>query len=272
MEQYPPSVIIVLEMLLKPKQTDTLLKLGQIDAIVSWAWTCKKIFKICTEVCEAMLLTLGPNNTNLVLYEPHSQKRYLYKDSPTPLRWTVFSLLHCPVERKIQWLILLPHKFGVNTTLPCPRDRTLWLYNTTKDVPLSQIPDNEIHTVILCDPSNYIDLSYIHTFFPLLTKLKLIRAELNGRFFQPSIFLSNLVTLSIIECDLTYCNLNHWMLSMTKLENLKLENNKWDPKVNLWYSKIIDLNPSIKSVSITHTNPEALFINTRLCRSEVFIK
>jgi hypothetical protein len=120
--------------LLELEQINTLLKLKRTDTIVSLAWTCKKILEICTKVCEDRLftlLTLDPNNTNLVLYKRHIQKWYRYKNSSTPLRWTVFSLLGCPVEKTIQWVILPPRKFIVNNiTLSCLERRMLWLYKT----------------------------------------------------------------------------------------------------------------------------------------------
>jgi hypothetical protein len=266
LERYPSSVIGVLE---------ALLKLEQINTVVSWAWTCKTILEICTKECKDRLftlLTLDPSNTTLVLYKNYIQKWYHYKKSPIPLRWIVSSLLRCPVEKKIQWVILPPRKFIVNNiTLSCPERPTLWLYKTSTNQLVSQTLDVH-HTLILCEPLDSISLSYIWVNFSSLTKLKLIRATLKGKLFNQNISLSNLVTLWIIECDLTYCNLNSWTSSLKKLQKLKLENNKWDPKINLWHSKIVDLTSSITSVSITHTNLETLFINTRGCGKNVTIK
>jgi hypothetical protein len=241
LERQTPFVMKVLEALLMPKQINTLLEPEQIDTIVSWARTCKTIFKICTKECEDRLLvllpTLNPNNTNLVLYKNHLRKWYLHMNSSTPLRWTIFSLLHCPVEKKIQWVIL-------------PPNITLWLYRTRIHELLSQTSDNKIHILTLCELLDLVYFTHILVKFPSLIKLQLIRVVLNGRLFNQDISLSNLVTLWIIECDLTDCNLNNWTSSLKKLQKLKWENNKWNTNVN----PIIDLTTSINYISIIHTN------------------
>jgi hypothetical protein len=215
MKRYPSCVIIrVLEML---------LELRQIDTIVFWAWTCKTIFETCTKECEARLLRLNPNDTHLFFYKDCIWKWYHYKKSPIPLRWIVSSLLRCPVERKIQ-CVNLPS----NITLQRPKRRTLWLYKTSIEELVLQTSDNEIneineiHTLTLCNHPDPVDLAYILGIFPSLVKLKLISARLcrsgfNWNLSSPS----NLVTLSIIECDITKSDLNDYMLCFKKLEKLK---------------------------------------------------
>jgi hypothetical protein len=251
----------VLEILLEPKQ---------IDTIVSLAWTCKTILEICTKECEARLrtlLTLDPNNINLVLYKS-IQKWYLFNDSPIPLRWTVSSLLCYPVEKEI-WVILPPRKFIVhNITVSCPKRVTLCLYNTSIDGLLFQNSDNELHTLTLCELLDLVFITHILIKFPSLTKLRLISARLDGQVSNRHLLsLSNLVTLSIIECDLTDCDLDNWMLLLKNLRELKWENNRSSTNMNQ-----IDLIKSINSVSIIHTQSEPLFINTTRCGREVFIK
>jgi hypothetical protein len=245
---------------------ESLLELEQIDTIVFWAWTCKTILEICTKECEDRLLTLlptlNPNNTNLILYKSYIQKWYHYRRSLIPLRWTLSLLLRCPVERKIQWVNLLP-----NTTLPCPKRRALWLYKTSINEQTLRTPDNEIHTLTLCDYPDSVNFDSILAIFPSLIKLKVIRTTLIRSFvINPPIF--NLVALSIIECDITKFDLNNWMLRFTKLQKLKLKQNTWNnhmaPRVNL--------TSSIKSVFIIHPEPKSLIINTTNCGREVFIK
>jgi hypothetical protein len=263
---------------LEPKKTYTLqeleeihilLKLKRADTIVSLACTCKTILEICTKKCEDRLRTLlksDPNNINLVLYKS-IQKWYLFNDSPIPLRCIISSLLRCPAQKKIR--VTLPsRKFIVhNITISYPERVTLCLYNTSIDELLSQTPDNEIHTLTLCDCPGIINFLSILIAFPSLINLKLIRTTVMGGLpTKSSTF--NLVTLSIIECDITQFYLNDWMLQFLKLQKLKWVNNIWNTNV----IPIVLLSSSIHSVSITHTKSEALLINTINCGREVFIK
>jgi hypothetical protein len=255
------------------KQINTSLKLKYRDIIVSLACTCKEILKICTTECEDRLRTLlesDPNNINLVLYKTHIRKWYLFNNSRTPLRSTVSSLLRCPVK-KITCVTLPPRKFKFdNLTISYPERGTLCLYNTNINDILFQPSDKEIHTLTLCDCPDTIGFDSILNIFPLLIKLKLIRmtfAEKSHVVIPPNF---NLVTLSIIECDLRNCYVYRRLISNLKLQKLKWENNICNANIN---PKIF-LPSSINSVSITHTQSEPLFINIIDCgrKGEVFIK
>jgi hypothetical protein len=261
---------------LKPKKTYTLqeleqiytlLKLKRTGTILSLASTCKTILEICKKECEDRLLTSDPpNNINLIFYKS-IQKWYLFMNSPTPLPCIVSSLLRCPVQKKAR-VILSSREFKLhNITTSCPKHVTLCLYNTSINELVSQTPDNEVHTLTLCDCPGVIDLFPIFTIFPSLTKLKLIRAKLIG---NPSIRSStpNLITLSIIECDITQFYLNYWILQFLNLQKLKWVNNICETNM----IPIILLSSSINSVSITHTKSKVLLINTINCGREVLIK
>jgi hypothetical protein len=248
------------------EQINTLLKLKRTDTILSLACTCKTILEICKKECEDRLLTSDPpNNIFLILYKS-IQKWYLCKNSSTPLRCTVSSLLHCPIEKKTR-LTLSSREFKLdNLTTSYPKHITLCLYNVGFDELVSQTSDNEVHTLTLCDCPGTINLFPIFITFTSLTKLKLIRTRLIG---NPSIRSStpNLITLSIIECDMTQFHLNDWISQLLKLQKLKCENNIYktvDPT--------IELSSSINSISITHTKSGILLINTSRCGREVFIK
>jgi hypothetical protein len=288
LEQLSSFVKRVLEMLLELEQINTSLKLEQIntsleleqintslklkhrDTIVSLACTCKTILKICTKECEdrlLTLLTLDPNNINLILYKS-IRKRDLFNDSRTPLCCTVSSLLRCPVEKKTR-VTLPPRKLKFdNIIISYPKRETLFLYKTDIKELIYQTPDHEIHTLTLCDCPDTFDLFCILLIFPSLIKLKLIRTTFTGNYFASSLN-SSLVTLSIIECDLRDCDIYLCLICFSKLQKLKWENNIYKADMN----PTIYLASSINSVSITHTQSEALFINTIHCgREDVFIK
>jgi hypothetical protein len=274
-----PPRLEQINMSLEPQKTYTLqelelinasLKLKRMYTIVSLARTCKTILGICTKECEDRLHTLlksGFNHINLVLYKRHIQKWYLFMNSSTPLRFAVYSLLRCSVEKRIR-ATLPPRKFKLdNLTISYPERVTLCLYNTSIDELLSQTPDNEIHTLTLCDCPGIINFLSILIAFPSLINLKLIRTTLIGYPpTKPSTF--NLVTLSIIECDITQFYLNNLMLQSLKLQKLKWVNNIWNTNIILIIAPI----SSINFVSITHTKSGVLFINTSRCGREVFIK
>jgi hypothetical protein len=248
------------------EEIHTLLKLKRTGTILSLASTCKTILEICKKECEDRLLTSDPpNNIFLILYKS-IQKWYLCKNSPTPLLCTVSSLLRCPVEMKTR-LIIPPREFKLhNITTSHPQHVTLCLYNVGFNELVSQTPDNEVHTLTLCDCLGMFDFLYILTIFPSLTKLKLIRTSLIGNPpREPSTL--NLVTFSIIECDITQFYLNDWIRYFSKLQKLKYENNIYKTA-----NPTIELSPSINSVSITHTKSEAPLLNILAYRGKVLIK
>jgi hypothetical protein len=276
LERHTPFVNGILRILLMLKQINTLLEPEQIDDIVSWARTCKTILKICTKECETRLLVLlsklNPNNTNLVLYKNHLRKWYLCKNSSTPLRWTLSLLLRWIVSlllrspfQKRTWVILPSCEFRENNiTISYVKCRTLWLHNITNEELLSQTPNNEIHTLTLCDCPCLISFLSISDAFPSLIKLKLIRTRLAEKTpIRPSKF--KLLTLSIIECDITSFELNEYM-SWFKLQKLKWKNN-----IDDIYTPIL-ITESVNYVSITHTDQKPLFIYTPRCGKEVFFK
>jgi hypothetical protein len=264
LERHTPFVNGVLGILLELKQEPK-----QIDTIVSWARTCKTILKICTKECEDRLLTLlsksSPNNRNLVLYKNLLQKWYLFMNSPTPLRCTVSSLLRCPVEKKIRVILPFCEFIVHNTTISYLKCRTLWLHNISNEELLSQTPNNEIHTLTLRGCPRTISFLSILVAFPSLIKLKLIRTKLTESIsIRPPKF--KLVTLSIIECDITSFDLNNCMLWF-EFQKLKWKNNICE---NI-YTPIL-ITKSINYVSITHTDQKPLFIYTPRCGKEVFFE
>jgi hypothetical protein len=271
LEQLSSFVKRVLEILLELEQINTSLKLKHRDTIISLACTCKTILKICTKGCEDRLRTLlesEPNNINLVLYKS-IRKRDLFNDSRTPLCCIVSSLLRCPVEKKTR-VTLPPRKFKFdNLTISYPKREILCLYDININELSFPTPDHEIHTLILCDTPVIFSFQYIFRTFPSLIKLKLIRITFT-REYLAILLNSNLVTLSIIECNLRDCDIYCWLTCFSKLQKLKWENNICNANIN---PKIF-LPSSINSVSITHTQSEPLFINIIDCgrKGEVFIK
>jgi hypothetical protein len=226
--------------------------------------------KICTKVCEDRLLTLDPYDTHLFYYKNYIQKQYRYENSSTPLYLTVSLLLRCP-PMEIQFCDLRPRKSRVNnTTVSCLECQALlWLYGIgTDDMVESLTLDDKIITLTLCEPEDLVHFADILDKFPSLIKLQLIRVVFDASLFNQHISLPNLVTLSLIECDLTGFSLdNLTMSSMKNLEKLNWVNNR-----SASMDQSIDLIPSIHSVSITHTKPEALFIGIVNCGMKVSIK